>query len=341
MKRAFSEHTDIDELIIIYFSGKLTSGQLKDLKYWINTSPENKKYFLKMREAWFSTISASEIKRFNKDIAYKNFLIRTGKVQRNSKRSVLFHIIRISAAAVALLLIALFSYRQGSNQVKNQFTNIVMESPLGSRTKIYLPDSTLVWLNAGSKITYSQGFGVNERKIHLSGEGYFEVTKNEKLPMQVVTNELIVEVLGTTFNFRNYPEDEEIIVSLEKGKIISKNQLKSGDYYTLFPNQKVILNKKTKTMLLSSVIFKNTSGWKDGGLFFDELLLPDIIKTLERSYNVHIRVADDSLNNYRFYGYFTRTENTIRDVLDRLAGTNKLRYIMKDSEIILIPNKKN
>lgn len=337
MKHEFSH---IDELISIYFSGKLTSEQLNELKDWINAAPENKTYFLKMREIWFSTISASEIIRFNKDIAYNNFLVRTSKVNRHSKKSILYPIIRFSAAAVALLLIALFSYRQGSNQVKNQFTNIVMESPLGSRTKIYLPDSTLVWLNAGSKITYSQGFGVDERKIHLSGEGYFEVTKNEKLPMQVITKELIVEVLGTTFNFRNYPEDEEIIVSLDKGKIISRNQLKSGEYYTLFPNQKVILNKKTKNMLLSEVIFKNTSGWKDGGLFFDELLLPDIIKTLERSYNVRIRVVDDSLNNFRFYGYFNRTENTIRDVLDRLVETKKLKYLMNDSEIIIIPNKK-
>lgn len=93
-------------------------------------------------------------------------------------------------------------------------------------------------------------------------------------------------------------------------------------------------------MLLSEVIFKNTTGWKDGGLFFDELLLPDIIKTLERSYNVRIRVVDDSLNNFRFYGYFNRTENTIRDVLDRLVETKKLKYLMNDSEIIIIPNKK-
>lgn len=330
----------MDELITSYFSDKLNSEQLKELKDWINTSPENKKYFLKIREIWFSTISASEAKRFDKDLAFKYFLAKTGKGQMRSIKSILNPAIRIAAAAAVLFCISFFSYHQGSNNIKNQFTNIVMESPLGSMTKIYLPDSTLVWLNSGSKITYSQGFGVNERKIYLSGEGYFQVTKNEKLPMRIITKELMVKVLGTTFNFRDYPEEEEIIVTLEKGKIISQNLLKTSESYTLAPNQKVTLNKKTKTMILSDVISRKASEWIDGSLFFDGQLLPDIIHTLERSYNVHIRIADASLNSCRFYGYFTRRENTIQDVLDRLAATDRLKYLINGSEIVLVPHKK-
>lgn len=81
------------------------------------------------------------------------------------------------AAVVLLLLLPLATYWQGKEAVKHNFADMVVEAPLGARTKLYLPDGTLVWLNAGSKIVYSQGFGVDDRNLSLEGEGYFEVTK--------------------------------------------------------------------------------------------------------------------------------------------------------------------
>ena len=71
---------------------------------------------------------------------------------------------------------------EGWNKYKRGIFDIIVEAPLGSRTKLTLPDGTLVWLNAGSRITYSQGFGVGNRKIELIGEGYFEVKRNEEVP---------------------------------------------------------------------------------------------------------------------------------------------------------------
>jgi len=337
MKLPSTRINDIDELIAVYFSGSLSSSQLTQLHDWINASHDNKIYFLKIREVWFSSICASDTERFNKEKAYRDFINKNIKKRNRFTRNIWPTLLRVSAVAAIILIVSFFAYHQGSNTIKKQFTNIVMEAPLGSTTKIYLPNSTLVWLNAGSKITYSQGFGVVDRQVQLSGEGYFEVTKNENLPMKVITKELVVEVVGTTFNFKNYQNDEETTVVLEEGKIISHNQLKPGDNLTLCQNQKVTLNKRTKTMKLSNVVSKNGLGWINGSLFFDGLPLHDIIRTLERNYNVKISVTDESLNTYRFYGHFSRTENTIRDVLDKLAGTNKLKYTINGSEVVLFP----
>ena len=80
--------------------------------------------------------------------------------------------------------------------MKDTFADISVEAPLGSKTKLYLPDGTLVWLNAGSRMTYSQGFGVDNRKVELEGEGYFEVKRNEKVPFFVKTKDLQLQVLG-------------------------------------------------------------------------------------------------------------------------------------------------
>lgn len=327
---------NIDELIIIYFSGELTPAENKELADWINASPENRQYLMHMREVWFSSISASNHGSFNKDAAFMRFVKRVGQ---ESKRRFLTRwrpVINIAAAVVLVITATCVAYRLGVNKVKDQLMSVVVEAPTGSRTKLYLPDSTLVWLNAGSRIVYSQGFGISDRKVCLCGEGYFEVKKNERLPMQVISNGMAVEVLGTTFNFRDYADEEEAVVSLEEGKIISWDRLNADQKFCLTPNQKVTLNKKTKRILLSDVIAENMSGWVDGRLFFDEMLLPDIVRTLKRSYGVQIRIADESLKDFRFYGQFSRTENTIGEVLDRIEATGRIKYLIGEEEIILI-----
>lgn len=111
------------------------------------------------------------------------------------------------------------AFQSGKRVLQNQLTQITVEAPYGSKTKLYLPDGTLVWLNAGSKMSYAQDFGINERSLNLSGEAYFEVTRNEEIPFKVHTEELDVKVLGTKFNFRNYKDDLEAKVCLLEGKV--------------------------------------------------------------------------------------------------------------------------
>lgn len=335
--KATNIHTRIDELITNYLSGGLGTEELTELEDWLKASPENQKYFRQIREVWFSTIGANEETRYDKEAAFQRFLSKT---QVSAEKKVIkkhpLHKYMYAAAAIALLcLISFASYWSGSEQVKKQFAEMVIEAPLGSKTKLYLPDGTLVWLNAGSKITYSQGFGVAERKLQLAGEGYFEVTKNEQIPFEIKTKELELRVLGTKFNFRNYPEDEEISVSLLEGKVSLKNSLKNNSLCYLEPDQKAILNKRNGELQISSVEAEYASEWTNGFLFFDEDLLPDIAKELERSYNVKITLEDSSLATFRFYGNFVRKEQSIRDILDMLASTGKLQYHINGRNIHL------
>ncbi|WP_288200409.1 FecR family protein [uncultured Parabacteroides sp.] len=335
--KATNIHTRIDELITNYLSGGLGTEELTELEDWLKASPENQKYFRQIREVWFSTIGANEETRYDKEAAFQRFLSKT---QVAAEKKVIkkhpLHKYMYAAAAIALLcLISFASYWSGSEQVKKQFAEMVIEAPLGSKTKLYLPDGTLVWLNAGSKITYSQGFGVAERKLQLAGEGYFEVTKNEQIPFEIKTKELELRVLGTKFNFRNYPEDEEISVDLLEGKVSLKNSLKNNSLCYLEPDQKAILNKRNGELQISSVEAEYASEWTNGFLFFDEDLLPDIAKELERSYNVKITLEDSSLATFRFYGNFVRKEQSIRDILDMLASTGKLQYHINGRNIHL------
>lgn len=329
----------IDELIANYLTGGLDENNLAELKAWIAASAENETYFIRQREVWFSAVSREAASIYNKNKAFDTFRerIHSSKKEQKSFRQGfrLSAMWRYAAVVAVIIAVGCLSYWRGEVNVKDTFADISVEAPLGSKTKLYLPDGTLVWLNAGSRMTYSQGFGVDNRKVELEGEGYFEVTRNEKIPFYVKTKDLQLRVLGTKFNFRDYPEDHEVVVSLLEGKVELNNMLKSEKEALLTPNERAILNKSNGLMTVESVTASNASQWTDGYLFFDEELLPDIAKELERSYNVKIHIANDSLNNFRFYGNFVRREQNIQEVLDALASTEKIQYKIEERNITI------
>ncbi|MDR1114708.1 MAG: FecR family protein [Tannerella sp.] len=333
----------IDELILSSLSGHSDPDETGELKEWLDASPENREHFRAVREIWLASGVLDHASRFDKNRAAERFLARTGNdtnIHRKKGLPLVVRYLSYAAAVAALLLIVShISYRQGGEEVKSHFADIVIEAPMGAKTKMHLPDGTLVWLNANSRITYSQGFGVSDRNVGLDGEGYFEVTGNAALPFFVKTEGLQVKVLGTRFNFSNYPDNEEAIVSLIEGKVQVKNLMNVGEEKNMAPDEKAFLNKKTGQMRILSHRTRPSSEWTNGYLCFDNELLPDIVKTLERSYNVKISIADKSLETARFYSDFSRQEQSIEDILRLLKSTNKLTYIIEGKNIILRERK--
>ena len=333
------ENKHIDELIANYLTEGLDKNALDELKTWIAASAENQQYFIRQREIWFSAVSREAASVYDKDKAFENFRNRVEsqkEIQSTSRRGVSLSALWRYAAVVAIIIaVGCISYWQGEVNVKDTFADISVEAPLGSKTKLYLPDGTLVWLNAGSRMTYSQGFGVDNRKVELEGEGYFEVKRNEKIPFFVKTKDLQLQVLGTKFNFRDYPEDHEVVVSLLEGKVGLNNLLREEKEAVLSPDERAVLNKANGLLTVESVTASNASQWTDGYLFFDEELLPDIAKELERSYNVKIHIANDSLKTFRFYGNFVRREQNIQEVLEALASTEKMQYKIEERKITI------
>ena len=333
------ENKHIDELIANYLTEGLDKNALDELKTWIAASAENQQYFIRQREIWFSAVSREAASVYDKDKAFENFRNRVEsqkEIQSTSRRGFSLSALWRYAAVVAIIIaVGCISYWQGEVNVKDTFADISVEAPLGSKTKLYLPDGTLVWLNAGSRMTYSQGFGVDNRKVELEGEGYFEVKRNEKIPFFVKTKDLQLQVLGTKFNFRDYPEDHEVVVSLLEGKVGLNNLLREEKEAVLSPDERAVLNKANGLLTVESVNASKASQWTDGYIFFDEEILPDIAQELERSYNVKIHIANDSLKTFRFYGNFVRREQNIQEVLEALASTEKMQYKIEERNITI------
>lgn len=278
-------------------------------------------------ELWVSSAVADDTQQYDVDQAFERFRKRTGLDQSGRQSYKWYRTWSVAAVAIVLLgLITVTAYWQGSRQIQSNFSDIVVEAPLGSKTKLTLPDGSTVWLNAGSKMIYSQGFGVSDRRLAFQGEGYFEVEKNDEMPFLVQTHDVNVIVVGTKFNFRNYPEDEEAVVELLEGKVALENQLKEESVRYLSPNEKMVLHKATGEMDITSAKVKEATLWTENILLFDEDLLPDIVRELERSYHVQIEIENEDLKQIRFYGQFNQLEQNIYDVLDMLSETGKLKY---------------
>ena len=331
-----SPHTDIvNDWIIGYLTNSLTPEEMQSLQNWLNVSEENRKYFSDMQEVWIAASDEADEQHFDKERAYQLFLEHTENLVQPSVKRKAFTIspwIYVAAMVVIVFFCGTIAFQSGKRVLQNQLTQITVEAPYGSKTKLYLPDGTLVWLNAGSQMSYAQDFGINERSLNLSGEAYFEVTRNEEIPFKVHTEELDVKVLGTKFNFRNYKDDLEAKVCLLEGKVALNTRQKET---ILHPDQQALLDKKTGKLFVSGTKAAYSAEWTNDRLYFDEVLLSDIIKELERSYDVKITVADDTLNTIRFYGNFRKREQSIQEIMNVLSSTDKMTYTMNGKNIVI------
>ena len=290
-------------------------------------------------ELWLSSAVADDTHSYDVDKAFARFKRHIDGDRKEAEHYWLSGW-RIAVAAVAAIVvlggISLTAYWKGGQNVQKGFSDIVVEVPLGSKTKLQLPDGSQVLLNAGSRVVYSQGFGVNDRNLEFIGEGYFEVQANKEVPFTVITKDVNVTVLGTKFNFRNYEEDKEAVVDLLEGKVSLWAHLDEGEVKYLLPSEKMVLDKSTGKMnILRSDNVKESVDWTKNVLFFNEDLLSDIVSVLQRAYNVRIVVENDRLNWLRFYGVFNLQTQNVDDVLRILSETKHFKYEKKNGIVYL------
>jgi transmembrane sensor len=241
--------------------------------------------------------------------------------------------------------------------MKKQVTRI--EVPFGSKSRVVLPDGSVVNLNSGSSLTYSiSNFDSVNRSVFLIGEGFFNVTKNAERPFYVNTHGMKLKVLGTTFNVKAYPDDNTEEATLVTGKIeifASTDKIESGKPIVLKPNQMAIFDKSknnlhssSKTDLANTEIvpaklravssqpalkINQTISWKEDMLTFDNENFIDLIKKIERWYDVKIVVNDPGLLSARFTGRFDK--ETIEQVLNALVTIAPFNYSIKQNLITI------
>lgn len=197
-----------------------------------------------------------------------------------------------------------------------------IQTPRGGQYQVVLPDGTKVWLNAASSLKYPEVFMGNTRTVELSGEAYFEVSKNKAMPFHVKSKFQDVEVLGTHFNINSYMDEQTIKTTLLEGSVKVSN-LKS--LKILKPSQQSIagISENSLIKLASEVDTDDETAWKNGLFQFNNSDLKIILNQLERWYDIKIDYA--SIPAKRYNGMISRKVK-LSEVLKMLEKTGNIKF---------------
>jgi transmembrane sensor len=257
----------------------------------------------------------------------------------------------IAFSIVACLLVAIaLAWPHKSNKSDEAFTIkkfSEVSSPLGSKTKLVLPDSTVVWLNAGSKLTYSENFGSANRNTILSGEAFFDVRKST-VPFVIHANGVQIKVLGTAFNVKSYPNEKTTETSLVRGRVEITLDRRPGEKFILKPNEKLVVanepeetkhvaEKKQEPLVILSGLTHTIkdeiveTSWVENKLIFQDESFTELAQKMERWYAVRIQIKNEKIANERLTGTFT-TE-TVQAALEELQMITPFHFTIKSNSI--------
>lgn len=365
------EKKKINDLLIIRFlNGKTTLEESREIIEWLSADQKNRLLYFNLKRYW----QENAVKELDEKImlnALERLKIRYSVTDK--KKRVLFHrpyilpaFTKIAVTICILLLVGSLSFIRiqhiSYNKFKNKINQITV--PLGSRSNLILPDGSNVWLNSGSTLTYNSDFGLNERVVSLSGEGYFEIKHDpHNSHFLVQTGEIDIKVLGTRFNVKAYPDEKIIETTIESGEVeISKKKALNmkKPVIILHQNQKLTYTKNDENIRIASIIeedkektsdiqnetsilntFKITShvnpevytSWKSGKLIFNGESLESLAPKLERFYNIKIVFEDESMKDIKYTG--TLQEITIEEVLRAMEKTSDISFKIDKNLVIL------
>ena len=338
-----NEIADINEVIIRFLEGTATNEEKVFLSDWLKLSENNRNDFSEVRDLWLlgSTIATNDIET---EIALDRFKERihmsTSKQQvRNytfGKPMKSF----LKAAAVLLLLVSVGStfYYLGSNSTTPQIT--VMNQLItanGSKGRFILPDSTVVWLNANSSLEYPKEFTASAREVHLSGEAYFEVHRNEKHPFRVHAGKMNIEVLGTRFVVKNYEKKATVETVLVEGTVKVEG-CNMNHSVVLTPGQLISYNRRSEQIDLKTVTATDYISWIQKELIFDNDKLADIIINLEKWYGIDINCSPVFAKQVHM-SFSIRSGEDLNDILKAMTLVAPISYHWKNEILYIVPKK--
>lgn len=289
--------------------------------------------------------------------------LQYSSIRKTKLRRMVYYGTGIAALlAVVFFLGTLFSGSgknvQVGSSVKIAYNEIKV--PLGSRSEIFLSDSTCIILNSGSSIRYRTDFNVNNRDLILKGEAYFKVAKNVNLPLNVNAGNITIKAVGTEFNVKAYDEEGTIETTLVEGKVeITNSSLKGADkqYLGLLPDQKAIYIKEASSFSLEKIEALDSSevkpsktilkdflispgvevdkvvAWTRGKLILRGEKLDYMCTELQRKYDVRFIFNDEEIKKFRFTG--TLLDESLEQVLSMVKLTAPIDFDIEGKTVFL------
>ena len=271
------------ELLYRFFEGSASVSEEKQIKLWLDTSEANHHLFFQERKMFDALLLNSRQIRQKRKVGFSPWQIST-------------------AAAVALLFVLSGLYFLNTRNSEEQYNTILI--PPGQRINLILADNSDVWLNANTTFRYPSEFSKKHRTVFLDGEAYFDVSKNEKKPFIVKTNQGDVLVTGTSFNVKAYSEFNNFETSLFEGGVeIHKNGIKLT---SLKPNEKGTISDSK--IVVSRIENADEYLWKSGLIVFNDKNLKEILTVLGKHFDVNIQIDLEELPQHTYTGKFRQSD---------------------------------
>jgi transmembrane sensor len=217
----------------------------------------------------------------------------------------------------------------GTNPQQVSYNKIA--TPRGGQFQVVLPDGTKVWMNAASSLRFPTAFTGKDRQVELTGEAYFEVTKDPLKPFIINVNRMKIAVLGTAFNVMSYPDEKNIETTLIEGSV---NISADGHSRQLQPGEQAQLSADGNMQLIKEPDIESTLAWKNGYFQFNKADLQSVMRQLARWYDIEV-VYKDQVPDFMFVGQLDKNANL--SVILKILERSQVHFSVEGKRITVMP----
>jgi transmembrane sensor len=334
VKEKMNIDNHFENLIARYLNGECSGQEAEELYAWISKDADHMKLFTEIKDTWDSIPG--------QDISIDKYLAQFYKNQSERRKVIQLRYWKQALAAAAVLAIGLLSgILLMQDKTKPVESQIVFTVPLGSKSAVTLADGSVVMLNSGSTLTYSSANPAKTREVHLEGEGFFTVQPDPQKPFIVTTTDFSIEVKGTAFNICSYSDNPFSSATLTEG-MIALTFTNSGSQLELVPGERLRIDRETNRYSRAMVDVEPEIAWKNSEFIFRNIAFSELVRRLERWYDVKLHYTSGELKEFTYSGRF-KNQETIWQVLDALKLTTPIDYrrgSFREFEISYKPTKK-
>lgn len=302
MENSDIKNIEIEELILRFCEGKTSIEETKQVEEWLDQDSANQDLIRKI-QALNLAIDAREFeKEVDTDIVFNKVKRRISKTRWNWWNWTM----RAAAVLSVPLLLSTWWFYYQAEHVIEAAQMITATTYPGMRSKIWLPDSTLVILNSESMLSYPSKFNSKQRQVKLKGEAYFDVRANKDSKFTVsLEKNMSIEVYGTKFNVDAYDTEHQVSTTLLEGSVGFIYQGENGKTKSLKmkPNQKLIYLPQRGKIELTSTHGQTETAWVDGQIIFKNTPIKEALHVLSKQFNVNF-ILNHSLENLAYTGRF-------------------------------------
>ncbi|AHF17692.1 FecR family protein [Niabella soli] len=340
----------INILLAKYVSGEANEMEKKQVEHWIAETPENEQYYIQIYDLWHLSVAQHTINFVDSGLAYQQFLTQNNLLHQHRSfwsgrgNGLLLKVAALVLLTAGLAYLAFFSRKTG---VASRY----YVSAKNISKRVVLPDSTVVWINENSSVSWDKDFGSSNRNVYLEGEGNFEINNHHsRIPFIVNTPGFTIRDIGTVFDIKAFSKDSAFEAFVVNGKISIEDRHQSGSQPVYLSKNELIkiapaLNRKEddfqqRRSSISSRDIQQVSDvqpylqWKEASLSFEAKGLPELLRLLSEKYNVEIVFNENELENYKYTGKFN-SQMSIETLLEIIKETTPIHYEKSGQKILI------